>query len=115
MSLLNLLYSLICGHPTPPLPRVFEALVLQDYEEGTNDCSNKAGRYARALLAAGIEAHVVYVHPKTDNAMGLHAVVRTGDLICDPSTGKVSRNLADFGTYVGIVSAARLRADEELA
>lgn len=114
MGLCATIYALICGHPTPPLPRVFEALAIEPATLGTNDCSNKAGRYARALIAAGIEAHVVYVRPPDPDAQ-LHAVVLAGSLVCDPTSGKVSRDLADFGTFAFVINRDRLMRDQELA
>jgi hypothetical protein len=115
MAFFATLYAVLCGHPVPPLPRDFEALAIEPYILHQNDCSNKAGRYARALLNAGYEAHVVLVQPTHPPGVGLHAVVLVGDLYCDPSTGRVSRSVSDFGTIQSVCTARQLMYDEELA
>lgn len=108
------LYVLLHGHPMPPLARQFEALAIERNETGANDCSNKAGRYCRALLDAGHkDAVVIFVRPRGQQE--LHAIVYVAGLYCDPSTGKVKRHLVDFGDKISEVSHWRLYRDEELA
>ena len=84
-----------------PLARTFWHIHGQHYREGRNDCSNKAGQYARALNKKGYEAKVVVVEPKGHKRVPtLHAIVEVdGKLFADPTAGKWSEELADFGEY----------------
>ena len=113
MSLFVSIYVLLHGHPMPPLPRVLERVACEKYVEGVNDCSNKAGRYAKACNAAGIPATVVYV--RCFGSRHLNAIVQVAGLFVDCTTGDVKRTLAEFGEKVTAVTLLQLARDEELA
>lgn len=83
----------------PPLSSLFWRLHRQRNRPSANDCSNKAGRYARALRREGYRATVVVVHrPAPHNS--LHAVVKVDDRIyCDPAFGTWGSDLSRFGQY----------------
>gem|GEM_PF-5480302 len=86
----------------PPLADLFWSLNRQPNKLGKNDCSNKAGRYFRALREQGYAADIVVVSvpPERRRNTELHAVVKVGDqLYCDPTFGTWSRDLKDFGAY----------------
>ena len=108
------LYVMLHGHPMPPCPGEFERILLERYEVGENDCSNKAGQYARACNAAGHHATVIIVRPPGEH-QDLHAIVEVDGLYCDPTTGRVTHALADHGERVTDVSAYHLNNDEEFA
>jgi len=86
----------------PPLEQVFWSLHRQPNRLGRNDCSNKAGRYFRALRECGYQADIVVVSVPRERRRNteLHAVVKVGnELYCDPTFGTWGRDLADFGEY----------------
>jgi hypothetical protein len=100
-----------------PLPHEFQRQLMTPYELHVNDCSNKAGRYARALQAAGLDATVLLIRPNAapPQDQTLHAVVSVAGLICDPTSGRVTRDLAAHGTLVATVTKDRLATDPEYA
>lgn len=78
----------------------FWAIYRQRYIRGRNDCSNKAGRYARVLHEHGYQADVVVIKMTSPKYKGqMHAVVRTEGMYVDPAFGKWSKNLNDFGEF----------------
>jgi hypothetical protein len=99
-----------CQSPQPPCASAFREIVSRPYTS-TFDCSNKAGQYARALHAQGIDAWVVIVQPR--GRTDLHALVLTGKLICDPTSGAVRENGDDFGYLWTVVRRETLYKDEE--
>jgi len=95
---------------------VYLALVALPYEADVQDCSNKAGRYARCLIDAhDLPAVVVVVEqPKTGIC---HAIVRVTyrrrDWYVDPTGGVISRKLAPHGTLLYTVSKEELYTNPE--
>lgn len=86
----------------PPLEDLFWTLNRQPNAIGENDCSNKAGRYFRALREKGYAADIVVVSIPLERRrqVELHAVVKVENgVYCDPTFGTWSSNLADFGEY----------------
>ena len=79
-----------------PAAATYERLVRERSRVGRNDCSNKCGRYVRALRAAGQSAEVLVVSPR--GGRDLHAIVKLSDgRLVDPTHNVVSRDLTDFG------------------
>jgi hypothetical protein len=90
------------------------ALRRERYVLGRNDCSNKAGRYARLLIEEmDCEAAVIVV--KTPK--GTHAVTRVSrngeTLYADPTSGRWSASLEDWGSAMYEVTRRDLYANRE--
>jgi len=92
-----------------PLASKFWSIRRQHYSE-TNDCSNKAAEYCRALVAAGYTARVTVVRPKVGSS--LHAIVQVSESLdshytkshwYDPTVGTSSNEVSDFGSVRYIV------------
>ena len=105
------------GQPEVPYPGLLRDIVRLKYEAGSVDCSNKAGRYCRALWALGYQAEVVNFWPQGRNV--IHSVVRIplpeGDILVDATDGSRTRDLAKWGELNNVVSRERVENDKEYA
>jgi hypothetical protein len=76
---------LLTACATPPLRATFNELHRKPYALHVFDCSNKAGRYCRALREAGYFANVLVIkHPDHELAHTIVAVLE----FHDPTTGQ---------------------------
>ena len=84
-----------------PLSEMFWSLYQERNIVGQNDCSNKCGRYLRALIAEGYEAEIVVVKPHRSSM--LHAIIKVteGEKITylDPTQGIVAYDLDMMGIF----------------
>ena len=93
-----------------PLAKMFWSLYQEKNIIGKNDCSNKCGRYLRALIAEGYKAEIVVIRPHTSRY--LHAIVKLkdGDKITylDPTKGIVSHDLKMLGNFQRLIASNQL-------
>ena len=84
-----------------PLSKMFWSLFQERNIVGQNDCSNKCGRYLRALVAKGHTAEIVVIKPHTSRMF--HAIIKLteGDKVTylDPTRGTLSTDLDILGSY----------------
>ena len=84
-----------------PLSKMFWSLYQERNIVGQNDCSNKCGRYLRALIAEGHTAEIVVIKPHTSRM--LHAIIKLTDgekvTYLDPTRGTLSNDLDILGSY----------------
>lgn len=84
-----------------PLSKMFWSLFQERNVIGQNDCSNKCGRYLKALIAQGHEAEIVVIKPHRSRM--LHAIVKltVEDKVTylDPTKGTVSFDLEVLGSF----------------
>ena len=93
-----------------PLSKLFWSLYRERNIVGKNDCSNKCGRYLRALIAKGYKAEIIILRPHRSRY--LHSVVKIIDnqLIkyIDPTKGIMVNNLAVLGNFQRKISYEHL-------
>jgi len=93
-----------------PLAKMFWSLYQEKNIIGKNDCSNKCGRYVRALVAKGYKAEIVVIRPHTSRY--LHAIVKLqeGDKITylDPTKGIVAEDLKMLGNFQKLIASNQL-------
>ena len=97
-----------------PAENTFWSLRRENYIRGRNDCSNKAGRYARHLIEnLGLDATVVVVR----TTRGTHAVTKmtvgSRVLYADPTSGRWGESLAAWGEPMWEVTRHDLYANRE--
>lgn len=98
----TLVLALLLAVTTPtqiniPSSDMFWELYQEDNIIGRNDCSNKAGRYARELHLLGYKnVNVVIILPHM--GCSLHAVVEANGVYLDPTKGIWTDKLINFGT-----------------
>ncbi|MCH2206254.1 MAG: hypothetical protein MK132_10340 [Lentisphaerales bacterium] len=84
-----------------PLSKMFWELYQERNIIGQNDCSNKCGRYLRALVKQGHTAEIVVIKPHTSSM--LHAIVKLteGDKVTylDPTRGTLAYDLDMLGSF----------------
>ena len=94
-----------------PLSKMFWGLYLERTIIGQYDCSNKCGKYARALSKAGHQADLVIIRPHRSRY--LHAIVRlsTKDKIVylDHTKGVISDDLESLGHLKEVISIQQLK------
>lgn len=89
-----------------PLKNVFRSIQRERYSN-SNDCSNKAGRYAKALRENGYKADVVVV--KMHRRGELHAIVKLDNgMYYDPTFGTSGDKVERFGKYRFTIAYADL-------
>ncbi|NQZ59724.1 MAG: hypothetical protein HRT88_19915 [Lentisphaeraceae bacterium] len=86
-----------------PLSKMFWSLFQERNVIGQNDCSNKCGRYTRALQNAGHQADILVIRPH--RSQYLHAIVKVekedGSIVyLDPTKGIISYKVEDLGALV---------------
>ena len=82
-----------------PASNMFWDLYQEDNIIGRNDCSNKAGRYARELHLLGYKnVSVVIILPH--RGCIFHAVVEANGVYLDPTKGIVTDKLINFGGFI---------------
>jgi hypothetical protein len=95
-----------------PLSKMFWSLFQERNIIGQNDCSNKCGRYLRALVAEGHTAEIVVIKPHTSRM--LHAIIKLteGDKVTylDPTRGTLSADLDILGSYKKSIQSSELTA-----
>lgn len=102
----------VSGNPSGdfPLSKTFWSLFQERSVLGENDCSNKCGRYVRALLKEGYKADIVIVQPHRSRFP--HAVVQLAlvkDITyLDPSKGIISKDLETLGHFKEFISSEKL-------
>ena len=93
-----------------PLSKMFWSLYLERNIIGQNDCSNKCGKYVRALVAAGHQADIVVILPHRSRY--LHAIVKLqkdGKITyLDPTQGTIFDDLESIGKFKELISANQL-------
>ena len=93
-----------------PLEKVFWSLFQEKNLLGSNDCTNKCGRYLRALVSEGHKAEILIVMPHRTRF--LHAIIKLyHDEKCiylDPTRGVISHDLAGFGFLQKTINHAQL-------
>ena len=93
-----------------PLAKMFWSLYQERNIIGKNDCSNKCGKYVRALIAEGYKAEIVVIRPHTSRY--LHAIVKLydGDKVTylDPTKGIVANNLENLGSFQKLIASNQL-------
>ena len=93
-----------------PLAKMFWSLYQERNVIGQNDCSNKCGRYVRALVAEGYKAEVVVIRPHTSRY--LHAIVKLHDgeevTYLDPTKGIISKDLKVLGSFEKLIASTQL-------
>ncbi|MCM8539258.1 MAG: hypothetical protein NE328_03215 [Lentisphaeraceae bacterium] len=93
-----------------PLAKMFWSLYQERNVIGQNDCSNKCGRYVRALIAEGYKAEIVVIRPHTSRY--LHAIVKLqdGDKVTylDPTKGIISKDLKVLGSFEKLIAHNQL-------
>ena len=93
-----------------PLAKMFWSLYQEKNVIGQNDCSNKCGRYVRALVAKGYKAEIVVIRPYTSRY--LHAIVKLtdGDKVTylDPTKGIVAYDLNNLGSFQKLIAHNQL-------
>jgi|SaaInlStandDraft_1057018.scaffolds.fasta_scaffold153749_1 hypothetical protein len=93
-----------------PLSKMFWSLFQERNIIGQNDCSNKCGRYLRALVAEGHTAEIVVIKPHTSRM--LHAIIKLteGDKVTylDPTRGTLSADLDILGSYKKSIAHSEL-------
>ena len=93
-----------------PLSKMFWSLYQERNVIGQNDCSNKCGRYLRALVAEGYKAEIIVIRPHTSRY--LHAIVRLqdGDQVTylDPTKGIVAKDLKMLGNFEKLIASNQL-------
>ena len=93
-----------------PLSKMFWSLYLERNIIGQNDCSNKCGKYVRALVAAGHQADIVVILPHRSRY--LHAIVKLqkDDKITylDPTQGTIFNDLEEIGRFKELIVANKL-------
>jgi hypothetical protein len=83
----------------PPLADTFWSINKETYVLGSNDCSNKSAKYARALIQAGYESDIVLLDTGTGGVHAVTRVVVNGErLYCDVTNGKWSKDSIAFGS-----------------
>lgn len=91
--------------PEIPLAETFWKLYQQANQLGINDCSNKCGRLARALRAAGYEADVLVIQPWRSRMQ--HAIVqikKDGHIFyLDPVRGTRFTKVGNFGRRIRLI------------
>ena len=84
-----------------PLSQMFWSLYQERNIIGQNDCSNKCGRYLRALVQEGHNAEILVIKPHR-SAM-LHAIIKwtDGDKVTylDPTKGTIAYDLDIMGAF----------------
>jgi len=94
LTLLNSCKTVLVPIPLQPL---FWKIYKEKNVDDVNDCSNKSGKYLRALDARGIAGKVIVIKTK----MGYHAIVKTGGgPYLDPTFGTASYNINDYGKFL---------------
>ena len=86
-----------------PLSKIFWSLFQEKNIFGQNDCSNKCGRYTRALRKAGHKVDIVVIRPH--RAKYLHAIVKLkqvdgSTVYLDPTLGTVVYQIDSLGSLV---------------
>ena len=93
-----------------PLSKMFWSLYQERNIIGQNDCSNKCGKYVRALVKAGHKADIVVIRPHTSRY--LHAVVKLSKngktTYLDPTKGIVSDDLQSLGSFQKLITSKQL-------
>jgi hypothetical protein len=93
-----------------PLSKVFWSLFQEDNILGHNDCTNKCGRYLRALVSEGHQAEILIVMPHKTRF--LHAIIKikSGDTCTylDPTNGVVSQKFEMFGFFQKAIQHSQL-------
>jgi hypothetical protein len=93
-----------------PLSKMFWSLYQERNIIGQNDCSNKCGKYVRALIAAGHKADIVVIRPH--NSRYLHAVVKLQDgnkvTYLDPTKGITCKDLDKLGSFKELITSNNL-------
>ena len=93
-----------------PLAKMFWSLYQEKNVIGQNDCSNKCGRYMRALIAEGYQAEIVVIRPHTSRY--LHAIVKltNGEEVTylDPTKGIVATDLEVLGSFQKLIAQNQL-------
>ncbi len=93
-----------------PLSKMFWSLFQERNIIGQNDCSNKCGRYVRALVAKGYKADIVVIRPHQSRY--LHAIVRLQDgekvTYLDPTKGMISYDLDSMGNVEKLIASNQL-------
>ena len=86
-----------------PLSKMFWSLFQERNIIGQNDCSNKCGRYTRALRKAGHQVDIIVIRPY--RSQYLHAIVELtkedgSTVYLDPTQGTISYKMDDLGSLV---------------
>ena len=93
-----------------PLSKMFWSLYQEKNIIGKNDCSNKCGRYLRALIAKGYKAEIVVIRPHTSRY--LHAIVKLQDgykiTYLDPTKGIVAQDIKMLGSVQRLIAGNQL-------
>lgn len=93
-----------------PLAKMFWSLYQERNIIGQNDCSNKCGRYLRALVSQGYEAEIIVIRPYTSPY--LHAVIKLTEddkvSYLDPTNGIVVDDLATLGSFKQLITYSQL-------
>ena len=84
-----------------PLSKMFWELYQERNIIGQNDCSNKCGRYLRALVKEGHTAEIVVIKPHRSSM--LHAIIKLteGEKVTylDPTRGTLAYDLDILGSF----------------
>ena len=93
-----------------PLNKMFWSLFQERNIIGQNDCSNKCGRYVRALRAQGHEADIVVIQPYTTRYP--HAIVALNEngkiTYLDPTRGTIGYDLENLGRKIKTITHTEL-------
>ena len=105
-----LILLLATGCVNPPMVGEFNRIHMDQYIAGKNDCTNKAGRYARILRDNGYEADVLLFGKR---GFQDHAIVSVNGFYYDPTWGSVKQGwrLRDW-TFIRQVTDAELEGPE---
>ena len=99
LTLSSCLYAKEVKKREIPLSKVFWSLYQEKNILGHNDCTNKCGRYLRALVGKGHNAEILIIMPHRTRF--LHAIIKVlvGEKVTylDPTRGIISENLDSFG------------------
>ena len=84
-----------------PLSQMFWSLYQERNIIGQNDCSNKCGRYLRALVKEGHNAEIVVIKPHRSSMF--HAIIKLTEddkvTYLDPTKGTIAYDLEALGTF----------------
>jgi len=94
-----------------PMHEMFWSLFQERNILGVNDCTNKSGRYAKALIAGGYDAEIIIVRP--DRGQYRHAIVRVTNKqglsqYLDPTKGLIAYNPEFIGTVLEVIPTAQI-------